>query len=221
MSMNLKQKAYTIIKNKILNCEYVPNMYLNEELLCKEINASRTPIRDALSRLEQENLVSIIPKKGVLVAPLTINDINMIFETRMLLEPYIIKHYGHTITEENLSKLKDILQDMNVDKKLVDETTVHSYYNTDDAYHRILVELSNNRYFLQCYDSIFVQNFRLRIMSGDQLPERLISSRKEHVAIHNYILNQNYDKASEAMREHLLASKEAALKVIMTKDFSI
>lgn len=54
---SLKQQAYNIIKNKIITCEYPPNFLLNEEKLKEEIGASRTPIRDALSRLEQENLV--------------------------------------------------------------------------------------------------------------------------------------------------------------------
>ena len=61
--MSLKQQAYNIIKNKIITCEYPPNFLLNEEKLKDEIGASRTPIRDALSRLEQENLVHILPKK--------------------------------------------------------------------------------------------------------------------------------------------------------------
>ncbi len=99
MKISLKQQAYQTIRTKILNCEYAPNSYLNEEQLCKEINVSRTPIRDALSRLEQENLIKILPKKGVVVAPLNINEINMIYETRILLEPYILATYGNRIDD--------------------------------------------------------------------------------------------------------------------------
>ena len=60
---SLKNKAYNLIKTKIVNCEYPPNSFLNETLLMDEIGSSRTPIREALSKLEQENLVRILPKK--------------------------------------------------------------------------------------------------------------------------------------------------------------
>ena len=60
----LKQHAYNIIKDKIINCEYAPSALLNEEMLKEDVQASRTPIRDALGRLEQEGLVTILPKKA-------------------------------------------------------------------------------------------------------------------------------------------------------------
>lgn len=62
---NLKTLAYKTIKQKIVTCEYAPGLYLNEEILTEELKISRTPIRDALSRLEQEGLIEIKPKKGL------------------------------------------------------------------------------------------------------------------------------------------------------------
>ena len=63
MTVNLKNKAYQLIKERIMTCEYGPNSFLNEADLIQEIDASRTPIREALNKLEQEGLVQIIPKK--------------------------------------------------------------------------------------------------------------------------------------------------------------
>ena len=76
--MNLKTQAYNTIRQKIVTCEYAPGTFLNEELLTTELGLSRTPVRDALSRLEQEGLIEIKPKKGIIVMPLSINTINMI-----------------------------------------------------------------------------------------------------------------------------------------------
>ena len=94
---SLKQQAYDEIKRKIVTCEYAPNTLLNEELLREELHVSRTPIRDALSRLEQKGLITILPKKGIMVSSLSINDINMVFEVRMMYEPYALLHYGSRI----------------------------------------------------------------------------------------------------------------------------
>ena len=59
---SLKLQSYNIIKDKIIRCEYAPNTLINEEALREELGVSRTPIRDALSRLEQEGLIQILQK---------------------------------------------------------------------------------------------------------------------------------------------------------------
>ena len=112
--INLKTQAYNTIRQKIVTCEYAPGTFLNEELLTSELGLSRTPIRDALSRLEQEGLIEIKPKKGILVMPLSINTISMIFEVRQLYEPYILLNYGtslsiHTCTSWRCCKNLDIV----------------------------------------------------------------------------------------------------------------
>ena len=76
-----------------MTCEYKPNTFLNEASLIQEIDASRTPIREAPNKLEQEGFVQIIPKKGVMVTGLTLQEINQTFEARILLEPFIIANY--------------------------------------------------------------------------------------------------------------------------------
>ena len=66
-------------------------------MLMEEIDASRTPIREALNMLAQEQLIQIIPKKGIIVLPLTMKEIAMTFDARMLMEPYIIETYSKYI----------------------------------------------------------------------------------------------------------------------------
>ena len=102
MTTNLKNKAYQIIKERIMSCDYKPNTFLNEADLIEEIDASRTPIREALNKLEQEGFVQIIPKKGVMVTGLTLVEINQTFEARILLEPFIINNYMNRIDRNAL-----------------------------------------------------------------------------------------------------------------------
>ena len=63
---DLKTFAYTSIKEKLLHCDYEPGSVLNETALCQELKISRTPIREALNRLSQENLIQILPKRAFL-----------------------------------------------------------------------------------------------------------------------------------------------------------
>ena len=107
--INLKTLAYNTIRNKIVTCQYAPGTFLNEEQLTTELSLSRTPVRDALGRLEQEGLLEIRPKCGILVRPLTLNDIDMTFEVRMLYEPYILS----ACPNEFINRSYDTIQTQN------------------------------------------------------------------------------------------------------------
>ena len=143
---SLKQQAYNAIKAKILNCEYAPNTFINEELLREEVSASRTPVRDAISRLEQEGLVKILPKKGIMVSDLSLSQINMIYETRMMLEPYAILHYGNRIEQDVYMKY---YQDYQAYLKGAD--LPYSYDDMDDLFHQMFIDATSNVYFLKTY----------------------------------------------------------------------
>lgn len=216
MSNSLKQQSYNTIREKILNCEYAPNTYLNEKQLCEDLNVSRTPVRDALSRLEHENLVKILPKKGVLVSPLTINEINMIYETRILLEPYIIATYGRRITEETQRKMNETLV-----KSQENMDNIKVLFNLDDEFHQYIFNLCDNKYLSQCYSNIHAQNVRLRVISGNYVKKRLVATHNEHSDIVHYILKRDYEKAAKAMEAHLYASKDVAFKAIVDGNLTI
>ena len=129
MKNSLKHSTYEYIKNKIIHCEYEPGMFLNEELLCSEIGVSRTPVRDALSRLEQEGLINILPKKGIMISNLSINDMNMTYEFRLMLEPYILQHYGPFLDSEKLLYYYHLFSD----HKLLEDKELSS--TADDEFH--------------------------------------------------------------------------------------
>ena len=96
-SKNLKQVVYEELKRRIVSCEILPGSMLTEEMLCESLNASRTPVRDAVSRLEQENLVSILPKKGIRVNRVSLNNVEELFVTRLFVEPQLVLTYGNRI----------------------------------------------------------------------------------------------------------------------------
>ena len=108
--LSLKLQAYQYLKTKILNCEYRPNEFLNEQKLCAEMgNISRTPMRDALGRLEQEGLITILPKKGLMVSGITEEDVHSMFEMRLLVEPYALRTYGSSIPREQLEAFAELM----------------------------------------------------------------------------------------------------------------
>ena len=124
---SLKLQAYQYLKSRILSCEYAPRQFLNEQKLCAEMgNISRTPMRDALGRLEQEGLITILPKKGLMVSAITDEDVHSIYEVRLLVEPYALRVYGAQIPREGLERFVGLMQH---------PETIPDFYAADDAFH--------------------------------------------------------------------------------------
>lgn len=214
---SLKQQAYQDIKNKILNCEYTPGSFLNEDFICEELQVSRTPIRDALSRLEQENLITIFPKKGFQVSPLTVGEINMVYEGRALLEPYMIRNYCWNLSPEILDRMSE-----NIEKAY---TLVHSkdqdeFFNLDSQFHDFWVKQCTNRYLVRSYHDMQSQNYRLRIVSGRMNEQRLSATADEHAQVLNFLMQGEIDKAAEALKKHLLIAKKSAFDALAAHNFT-
>ena len=208
---SLKQQAYDEIKRKIVTCEYAPNTLLNEELLREELHVSRPPIRDALSRLEQKGLITILPKKGIMVSSLSINDINMVFEVRMMYEPYALLHYGSRIPYSVLTHSYELLSDLDA------MSEDWAFFQADDAFHAAVVQAIGNRFLLQTYEWIQDQNLRFRVMTGQTSAPRLEDTSKEHTRILEACLKKDWSEAASAMKDHLINSKNATFDLLFQK----
>ena len=203
MTTNLKNKAYQIIKERIISCDYKPNTFLNEADLIEEIDASRTPIREALNKLEQEGFVQIIPKKGVMVTGLTLVEINQTFEARILLEPFIINNYMNRIDRDALIEIQK-----------ASEQLIQTAPSTKTPEEFCCLD---NKFFNDMLDHIYDQNQRIRLFSGQDIWERHIEAAREHIELIRYILNDQKEEASAAITLHLIKSKEAAVNSLFQK----
>jgi DNA-binding GntR family transcriptional regulator len=207
----LKLQAYNAIKAKIISCEYAPNTLLNEELLHDELNVSRTPIRDALGRLEQEGLLTILPKKGIMVSGTSINDVNMVFEVRMMYEPYALLHYGSRLPFDTLLRFHRAFSDLGT------LSEGNAFYEEDDCFHNTIIQTTNNRYLCQSYEYISNQSHRFRVLTGRSSSQRLEQTSAEHLKILIACLKQDWSGAAAAMREHLIASKNVTFDLLMNQ----
>lgn len=216
--MNLKNKAYQIIKERIISCDYKPNTFLNEAELIEEIDASRTPIREALNKLEQEGFVRIIPKKGVMVTGLTLVEINQTFEARILLEPFIINNYMNRIDKDALIEIQKASEVLI--QAVPASRSPEKFCNLDNQLHRLLNKACPNKFFNDMLDHIYDQNQRIRLFSGQDIWERHVEAAKEHTELIRYILNGQKDEAAAAITLHLIKSKEAAVNSLFQKQIS-
>lgn len=203
---SLKLQAYQYLKTKILNCEYRPNEFLNEQKLCAEMgNISRTPMRDALGRLEQEGLITILPKKGLMVSGITEDDVHSMFEMRLLVEPYALRVYGRDIPRERLEAYAELMRS---------PERIQDFCKSDDDFHELLMSTLGNKYLRSAYDSITGLNTRFRIMTGKVSMINQDQTCDEHLLILNAALRDDWDTAADALQKHLELARDKAEGVV-------
>lgn len=212
-NVSRKQAAYEYLKNKIITCAYEPGTIMNEQQLCDALGLSRTPVREALILLEQEGLVEVLPKKGFRITELNLNDINKIYEVRMLLEPYSLLHYGPKMEKARLHEFLTLLSDISPQA-----SDPEDYYGLDDRLHAYFLQSTGNRYLITIYETIKTLNRRLRVMSGTKVKNRIEETSAEHIRIVDACLREEWEEAAEEMRKHLEASRVASLLLLIDKD---
>ena len=205
--VNLKEKAYNYIKEKISLCEIEEGEPLNEKKLIEEIGVSRTPIREAIQLLMQENLVRIVPYRGVYVTEITLKEANSIFQIREALEPYIVKIVTPLISEELLIKYETIF-------KGIQKNDSVGFANTDDSFHRMMYQMSDNSYIIRMMDNVRLQNQRIRFHITKHATDAT-QFVHEHLEIISFMKQGEADKAAEVMKIHVLAAKERAISQLI------
>lgn len=209
--INLKTLAYNSIREKIVTCEYAPGTNLNEEMLTESLGLSRTPVRDALSRLEQEGLIEILPKRGITIKSLTLNDMNMIFEVRLLYEPYILRTYGNLLSEDKMKEMFEIFRHTEIEDECRQDKDY--FYRLDQEFHDFIVNACPNQYIQNSYHLIRTQDERLRHMTGDISNVRLKDTFREHAQILLPCLQKDWERAAEQLIGHLNESRNAAFRL--------
>lgn len=207
---SIQNEAYAHIKKKIMTCEYLPNQLLSESLLQEELGCSRTPVREAIRRLEQEGLATVLPKRGIVVSGFSISDIRAIFEVRMLIEPYAVQTYGEALDEKELQRFLGLFQ-----QHWENPNDGRDFYQLDDEFHEFLISGLANEYLHELYGRIQTQNVRLRVMSGQLIASRLDRTMREHEDIVKVCLEKNWKLAAEKIRWHLECSRTSYFEAIV------
>ena len=202
---SLRDKAYRIIKNKIVTCEFPPGKPLNERELVDLIGVSRTPIREALNRLENEQLVTLTSQKGATVTSITPIEINEIFQLRFMMEPYVVNMVTDTFPESVLLEFRQGFSDPSPGR-------YGELVALDGKMHCDIIHAFGNSYLNNLMDNMYTQNERIRFLST-MMPQRPEESFAEHLAIVEAMLARNPRKAADAMREHLESARNVALKI--------
>lgn len=204
---DLKNYVYKVIRERIVNCTYGPGSMIFEQNLTEELKVSRTPVREALNRIEQEGFIRIMPKKGVMVKEISVSDVGQIFQVREEIEPIIVRLAGPYLSKERLGDFRRRYE--NGEQEDMWSRTSQEL-PLDTRFHLFIIENCHNSFLQEFMNKIFDRNTQLIIFSHHQ-EDKIYNAVDEHMQMIDLLLEDRYEEASELMKQHVIHNREAIL----------
>lgn len=204
--LSLKENAYRIIKEKILNGEFGPGERIREDLLAEEISMSRTPVREAINQLSAEGFVRNIARKGIYFVELSAKEILDLLDVRESLETLAVVRCIEKIEPEQLQQLKNILDDFEL---MLSQGKYQECNELDSRFHREIAAISGNSKLIKFLSEIEDFMAIARLVEKKTSPEaknRL--TLKEHSDIFDCIRRKDKTGAIQAVKENIERMKK-------------
>jgi DNA-binding GntR family transcriptional regulator len=199
--LSLKEKAYEMIKQKILNGDFEPGSRIMEETLADEISMSRTPVREAINRLVAEGFVENVARKGIFFTSVSKEELKDLLELRLYLEKMSVAKCIQKANDKNLQLLEINLQNF---KKAMDENDYKKCNELDSDFHRTIARMTENKKLIKFLKE--VEDFMIiaRTLEKKDSPKpKNERTYEDHKEIFEAIKNRNTERAVLAMEENI------------------
>ncbi len=206
---NLDQMIYERLKTMIIEREIAPGDKIYQEKLAHELGVSRTPLVNALKKLEHEKLVTAIPRRGFFVRLFSKQEMIQIFELRELLEGLAARRAAQHISDQGIQKLQSFFKDWTSSTAAEDQ---RRYAEEDRRFHNFLFEIGGKEFLtdvLKTYNFLTMSHQVDRKTTLVRPPEETLS---EHRAIIDAICSRDPVAAEEETRAHLKRSREKLIQ---------
>lgn len=208
--MLLRDRIYEAIRQAILTAEFQPGQELREQILAQRYHVSRSPIRDALLRLEQENLVTVLPRQGYQVRPISLTDVDEILGLRLLIEPAYVAEVA-LLDDETLQTLDRYRGFADSD------FTETGFVENSELFHKAIANMSRNTRLTSLALHLTEQFERLvRVSLSSLTPDAIHQLSAEHDAIIDAIRAHDADRAAHCAFEHAKGSRARILSALRT-----
>ena len=187
-----------------------PGERLMEVQLAEELGISRTPVREAIRKLEQEGYVIMMPRRGTYVSDISTNDVKEIFEIRSALESLATGLAARRIEPEELETLQNLLVEI---EGYINKNDIEKIVETDIKFHGLLYKVSRNERLVNIINNLKEQLARFRTLSMSY-PGRLQETLEEHSEMVEAIANGDVSAARDAAEHHMERAEKTLLKAM-------
>lgn len=197
--MSASDKAYQHVKDGILVGDIRPSTFLTEGQLAEEVGISRTPVREALLRLQAEGMVELFPKKGALVVAPTPQEMREVFEARSLIEEWAAARMWAR-REDAIPALRERLDEMSAAMKIDD---AGAFSAADRAFHEVIVESAGNSVIARQYTHL--RDRQIVIVAGNLRGDkpRMTKSMRQHRELLRLLESGTKSQFVHACSEHV------------------
>ena len=190
--------AYKQIREMIMTGRLNKDTKISLQGVANQLNISKSPVRDAFQRLQNDGLVRVFPNQGIFIQELSLNEAVEIYELRIALESYVLEKVFSSITKQDILNLRNILEKQNEALKNNDPYTFMQY---DTDQHTYFLNLYANQVFLQTMSSLRTRIYHAGVkalMSGAMKP-----TYEDHLAIIDSLEKDDFEETMINLKRHL------------------
>jgi len=196
--VRLSDKAYHLIRTKIITLELPPLSAIDEQALMEDLQLGRTPIREALQRLAAEDLVYYAPRRGMFVADISITDLQKIFEARMVLEGFCARLAAQRATPKQLEQMTAVIRQL--DQVSTDDG--RALMALDEQFHELMYQAADNEFLADALRRLHALSLRLWHLVLDRLGD-VRKAMEQHIEIAEALQTRDEARAEALIQRHV------------------
>jgi GntR family transcriptional regulator, rspAB operon transcriptional repressor len=196
--------AYARLQEMVLDLRLTPGTFVNEQSLATDLGLGRMPVREALARLAKDRFITIVPRRGIIVTPITLDEIVDMFEAREAIECGVAYIAATRATDDDLRTLRGLVE--TVDRSRVSADS-EQFLKDDHAVHTFLVHMIRNPLLQDAADRLQLHTLRFWRLYWKNLPPRT-EAMLSHAELLAALEDHDPAKAEQAMRNHLQTSRQ-------------
>jgi DNA-binding GntR family transcriptional regulator len=205
--MTLRERIVESIRNAIVNGQLPSGTRIAEPELADKFGISRTPIREAFRQLESEGFISVVPRKGAIVASLSAQDVSNFYDLKMVLEGYAARCAAKTLDAGDISKMETVNRQLETASHKKDLRRILDLHN---EFHDIFLRACGNEKLHAIVQNMVMQFQRFRLILAT--PGRVEGSIRQHEEIIEAFRRRDPDLAEELVRKNALYGKTLLLR---------
>jgi DNA-binding GntR family transcriptional regulator len=198
----LRERAYLHIKRLILNEELPPNSFLSERSLAQQLGMSKTPVRLAIARLENEGFVRVSPQQGIVVLALSFEEVLEHIDFRLALESFVVRRLAGNLSRSQAKVLQEHIREQQALAQHP-QTQTEQLVLADMAFHRRLATTLGNRQIVQALERQQDMLYRVAHRVYQKHPSRREQSIAEHQRLLQFLVEGAQAEALELIEQHI------------------
>jgi DNA-binding GntR family transcriptional regulator len=211
--LSLVDDAYRKLKDAIRENDFSPGYQGSEQEIASRLGMSRTPVHEAVIRLQEEGLVRVLPRRGVVVCAISAVDMREIYGVIIALEAAAAELLAERPSQERLSTARELEAANKAMENALKKDDLITWAKADESFHKLLIEHSGNQRLLRMYHTIMDQSHRARMITLRIRPKPEGSVR-EHRAIVDAIKKGSPSEARELAKQHRVRARNQLVPLL-------